>query len=52
MKKKICGFIFGISLLLIIGIVGGVDCGEPLTNVLWCIPLLAAMGISGFILNI
>lgn len=49
MKQKICAFVFGTSLLLIIGIVGGIDCGEPLTNMLWTIPLGLAMVISGIV---
>lgn len=49
MKKSICGAIFGISLLLIIGIAGGIDCEEPMSNALWILPLLATMGISGYI---
>ena len=47
--KPLCEAIFGICLLLIIGIAGGIDCGEPLSNALWIIPLLATMGITGYI---
>lgn len=40
MKRKICGLLIGISLVLFIGIIGGVSDGEPLRNALWCIPAL------------
>jgi hypothetical protein len=46
MKKKICGVVFVISFFLLVGIVGGVDCGEPVTNMFWCIPCLGAMWLS------
>ena len=49
MKKKICGAVFGISLFLIIGLVGGVECGEPLSNLFWCLPLGLAMWVSAVI---
>ena len=51
MKKKICGFVFVISFFLLIGIVGGVDCGEPVSNMFWCIPCLGAMWGSAIIGN-
>jgi hypothetical protein len=47
--KPLCEAIFGICLLLIIGIAGGIECGEPMRNALWFIPLLATMGITGYI---
>lgn len=43
MKRKICGTICGVNALLVIGIVGGIDCGAPLSNGLWCFVLLGAM---------
>ena len=49
MKKKICAAVFGISLFLIIGLVGGVECGEPLSNLFWCLPLGVAMLVSAVI---
>jgi hypothetical protein len=51
MKKKICGAVIAISLFLIIGIVGGVECGEPIGNLLWCCPLSMAMAVSAVIGN-
>lgn len=49
MKQKICIAAFIVSLLLTIGIIGGIDCGAPLTNALWCIPLVGIMGLSVYI---
>lgn len=43
MKKTICGVLLVIGMLLIVGIAGGVDHGEPITNGLWCFPVLGAM---------
>lgn len=45
MKKKICGALFVIGLILVIGIVGGTECGEPLSNLLWCIPIMFVMWV-------
>ena len=49
MKKIICGWVMAICLFLIIGIIGGVDCGEPITNMYWCVPLFTTLVISGYI---
>ena len=43
MKKRICGLISAVSFLLIWGIVGGIDNGQPLSNAWWIVPLLATM---------
>jgi hypothetical protein len=44
-KKKICGALFTIGLFVIFGIIGGVDCGRPLTNLFWCLPIMFAMWV-------
>jgi hypothetical protein len=49
MKRQICAAVFGISLLLIIGLVGGVDCGEPISNLIWTIPLGIVMIVSAIV---
>ena len=49
MKRMICGVIFGIGFFLMVGLVGGVDCGEPLSNMLWCIPCAVAMIVSAIV---
>jgi hypothetical protein len=46
MKRKICGALFVIGLFLIWGIIGGVDNGEPLSNVLWMLPIALVMWVS------
>lgn len=43
--KKISMLAMVISLIAMIGIVGGVEHGEPLINMLWCIPCLASVCI-------
>lgn len=47
MKKKICGLIFIIGFALLIGIIGGVDMGEPLRNTIWCFPIMLVMWTVG-----
>ena len=45
MKQKVCATVMLICIFLIIGLAGGVECGEPLSNLLWCLPLsLVALG--------
>ena len=38
MKQKICTVLFMLCIVLFLGIIGGVEHGEPLTNLIWCIP--------------
>ena len=42
-KKTLCTTVVMIGLFLIVGIIGGVDTGKPLSNVVWCFPILSAM---------
>ena len=51
MKEKICVAIIGICMLLIIGLFGGVDNGEPVTNLVWCVPLLAVIVVCNLFLE-
>lgn len=46
MKQKICFLVVFFGILAIVGIVGGCDHGQPLTNVWWCVPILAVMRIA------
>lgn len=46
MKQKFFTVLSVLCVVLMIGIVGGVDCGEPVSNMLWCIPCLGAMWLS------
>lgn len=45
MKKIICGVLFLIGVLSICGIVGGTECGEPLSNMPWCLPIMFVMWV-------
>ncbi len=45
MKKIICGVLFGVGVLSIFGIIGGTECGAPLSNVFWCFPIMLVMWV-------
>lgn len=45
MIKKICGVLFVVGVFLILGIIGGVDNGEPLSNMWWCVPVMFVMWV-------
>ena len=49
MKKTICGWVIAISIFLMVGIIGGIDHGQPLTNIIWCLPLAVVMWVSAII---
>ena len=49
MKRKICGIIFTICMVLVFGIVGKIENGEPMSIIWWCIPLFATMWKTGTI---
>lgn len=49
MKQNICLAIILLGILAITGIAGGCDNGQPLTNALWCVPILAVMFVALFI---
>ena len=44
----LCWIVCGVCMVLTIGLVGGVDNGEPFTNMLWCIPLMGTALVAGF----
>lgn len=46
--KAVLWSISGVCMVLAIGLFGGVENGEPFSNVLWCIPLMAVSLITGF----
>ena len=46
MKRKICGVLFAIGFLFIVGVIGGVDRGEPLSNAWMIIPTALMMWVS------
>ena len=43
MKSIICKVLFVLGFILILGLVGGIENGEPLVNALWCIPIMFVM---------
>lgn len=49
--KKACIAIMIASVFLILGIVGGVECGEPIANALWCFPLFAILFLCAHVAN-
>lgn len=51
-QKLICGCTSFLSLFIVIGIIGGVEQGQPIANMFWCIPLLAIMCLSGYLAGI
>jgi hypothetical protein len=46
MIKKICLAIIGVSLFMGFGIIGGIECGAPMTNALWLIPVLILLLVA------
>ena len=46
MKRRICKTLFCIGLVLILGIMGGIELGEPLSNAWWFIPITLVMAIA------
>ena len=48
MKRKICGLIILIGLVLMVGIIGGIEWNnQPFTNALWFFPIMAVMWGAG-----
>ena len=45
MKQKIYLTMFVLCIVLTLGIVGGVEGGEPLSNLFWCIPTAILAGV-------
>lgn len=46
MKAIICRILFFIGFCSILGIIGGIDNGEPLTNIWWVVPIVLVMWVS------
>lgn len=44
MKEGLCVGVLGICFMLLIGIIGNVECGASLWQLLWCVPVFAVMG--------
>lgn len=46
-KENICGGSVMIGFFLIFNIVGNVECGGSVWNMLWCVPILAVLFVMG-----
>jgi hypothetical protein len=46
MKKFICKVLIVFGLCMILGIIGGIDNGEPVTNLLYIIPIILVIWVS------
>lgn len=44
--RKACAFVWIVCLILIVGLIGGVENGQPLANLWWCIPLAVVSIVS------
>ena len=47
--NKVCWIVCISCMALTIGLVVGVENGQPLANLVWCIPLMAVSLVTGFI---
>lgn len=45
MRQKICAIIFAVCFFIALGIVGGIEQGEPLENSIWALLALLVGGI-------
>jgi hypothetical protein len=45
MKKVICRSLFILGICAMLGIIGGIDNGSPITNLLWLIPIILVMWV-------
>ena len=49
--RKIVGIVALLSFLFVLGVVGGIEHGEPLINMLYTIPALFAMFFCSWLLS-
>ena len=47
MRRKICGMVIGLCMLLLFGIVGEIENGASLWLMLWTVPISAVLFGSG-----
>lgn len=45
MKKFICRILFILGICAMLGIIGGIDNGSPITNLLYIIPIILVMWV-------
>ena len=46
MKEKVCVWVFVLSALAVLGIISGIECGQPSKNVWACLIPFAVMYVS------
>ena len=44
--KRLLVAVVAVSLLMILGLIGNIERGGDLINVLWCVPLVAGLAIA------
>ena len=49
--KRLLVAVVVVSLLMIVGLIGNIERGGDLINVLWCVPLIAGLAIACFALR-
>lgn len=49
--KRLLVAVVVVSLLIILGLIGNIERGGDLINVLWCVPLVAGLAIACFALK-
>lgn len=49
--KRLLVAVVIVSLLMILGLIGNIERGGDLINVLWCVPLVAGLAIACFALK-
>ena len=46
MKETICFVLAFLAMIFCVGVVGGVEDGKPITNLVWLLPGVAVIGIT------
>ena len=49
--KRLLVAVVVVSLLMILGLIGNIERGGDLINVIWCVPLVAGLAIACFALK-
>ena len=49
--KRLLVAVVAVSLLMILGLIGNIERGGDLINVIWCVPLVAGLAMACFALK-
>ena len=49
--KRLLVAVVAVSLLMILGLIGNIERGGDLINVIWCVPLVAGLAMACFALR-